>query len=531
MKTLIGRMAQALLATFILNAVPVARADMLGDILSVLHTTGVIDQAVVEAKPMIQCLIDGSSVEQCAKVAGTEAKGLVPKDPKIQKVVDVFYAVKAKDWLKVFVLAGEQVVCSLVPGGAVKDLFCGPIFAAAEPVITSAYGAVRDGDILELVSLVGVEYACDLLPNAPGASELCGVLGDIAAGVAKGIGTAIGALGNLAEDISGQIPHMPVEQYYLTQWRNWLHYAVVKQLRHGKPAYLYAGMYGGTSCVEYFDSHKMSASNAEKVCDIMKKRFLQEVADSAKVFEQFPAAYFAGAVAPRVPGWASQYYDRISTTSAGSSPPADPPGHWITTYWPKAVEPMKQVLTHCLKQTPLELPKMPGEVHQADQANLGIAQGWACVRVLRLLDEALSKQKAVVNGLAGKLTALGCTKTTPPPALHFSCPTYAAHRQCRALYPHGMSAAESLCWVNAYAADPALAKQIAAEPGRSAAPRCQTREPWGCSAFSARAPGSRPSAKVSSRPTAKAFSIRRASGACSPATVCSSRAGRRRSPS
>lgn len=479
-----------LICTMVLN-INTARADALDDVLQVLSTAGVIDPAVVEAKPMIQCLINGGVVDQCASYAADKAQGLVPNDPKIQKVVGVFHAVQAQDWLKVFLLAGEQVVCSLVPGGAIKDLFCGEIFAVAKPVITSAYGAVRDGDILKLVSILGVEYACDLLPDVSGASHLCGVLGDIVGGVAKGVTEAVGAVGSLAEDIAGQTQHMSVEDYYLTQWRGWLQYAVIKQLRTGTPAYLYAGMYGGTPCVEYFDSHKMSESSAEKVCAIMKQRFLEEVSEAVKVFQAFPSTFIAGAAAPRMPGWASAYYDAIEASAASVSKDANPPGSWIKLYYPKAPEPYQSLLKQCLSHKPVVLPKLPSAnegLSAADRENLGTAVGWACTRVSQLLALSLPQQKKKLTSVIPQVAALGCTKITPTPALHYSCPTYAAFHKCTAIYPSGDTASERFCWVDSTKADLALAQDaleqlgtkrcaIVPQPGNPAI-KLQCTRPW-----------------------------------------------------
>ncbi|MEX2125373.1 MAG: hypothetical protein WD795_15880 [Woeseia sp.] len=463
-------MAIAILTSALALHTGTARADLLDDVLSILSTAGVVDPAVVEAKPMIQCLVDGKSVEVCAEFAAGQAQGFVPNDPKIQKVVDVFYAVKANDWLEVFLLAGEQVVCSLVPGGAVKDLFCGEIFDVAEPVITSAYEAVMDGNVLKLVSAIGVEYACALLPSAPLASELCGVLGEIVAGIAKGVEAAVGALGSLVEDIAGQTQHMSVEQYYVKYWRPWLEYAVVKQLHFGEPAYLYAGKYASssTSCAEYFDSHKMSASNADKVCGIMKTHFLEEVAEAAKVFQAFPSTFFAGWAAPRIPGWAAAYYhklDEFSNTVAGTQWNGQPLAKSLLY----SDAPFKNFWSQCDKQKPLILPGIPGPnqgVHNADKVMMGTAISWACTRAGQLLADALQQQKAKIDGLGGQLTALGCAKSTPLPAVRYSCPSYDSFRKCSAIYPsESASVSDNLCWIQRHTADPLLAKEIVAELG------------------------------------------------------------------
>jgi hypothetical protein len=447
-----------------------AHADTLDDVLSILSTAGVVDPAVVEAKPMIQCLIDGKPVEACAEFAAGQAQGFVPNDPKIQKVVDVFHAVKANDWIEVFLLAGEQVVCSLVPGGAVKDLFCGEIFDVAEPVITSAYDAVMSGNVLQLVSAIGVEYACDLLPSAPGASELCGILGDIVQGIADGVEAAVDALGSVVEDIGGQTQHMPVEQYYVKYWRPWLEYAVVKQLHFGQPAYLHAGNYASssTSCAEYFDSHKMSASNADKVCGIMKSRFQKEVADTTKVFQAFPSTFFAGWGAPRIHGWAAAYYHELDAFSKTVSM-TQWTGQPLAKTLLYSTAPFKDMWSKCAAQKPLALPGIPGPnqgVHNADKMTMGTAISWACTRVGQLLADALQQQKARIDSVGGKLTALGCAKSTPLPAVRYSCPTYDSFRKCSAIYPSdSTSVSDNLCWIQRHTADPLLAKEVVAELG------------------------------------------------------------------
>ncbi len=445
-----------------------ARADTLDDVLAVLSTAGVVDPVVVEAKPMIQCLVNGQSVEICAEEAAGKAHGFVPNDPKIKKVVDIFHAVQAKAWLDVFMLAGEQVVCSLIPtGGTIKDLFCGEIFDVAEPVIASAYKAVIDGDILGLVTTVGVGYACDLLPDAPGASELCGVLGEIVQGVADAVGGMVGTFGNLLEDIAGQSQHMPVEEYYLKYWRNWLHYAVVKNLHTGQPHYLHVGNYAmsSTSCQEYFDSHKMSASNAQKVCGIMKQRFLQEVDEVTKVWQAFPATFFAGWAAPNVRSWTVMYYSKLEEYAQVAGGHTGPHQSQHGKYLLKSDAPFKDLNAKCGAQLPLSMPAMPYEVHAVDKANMSTARGWACLQVGDLLAEALLAQKAILKAVLPKMTALGCTKASNAAAPYIYCQSYEKFKACRALYDGGESAEGNICQINQLAADPALAKAIAVKLG------------------------------------------------------------------
>src|SRR5690606_23659611 len=111
-------------------------------------------------------------------------------------------------------------------------------------------------------------------------------------------------------------------------------------------------------------------------------------------------------------------------------------------------------------------------VHKVDINTMGSAVGWACLQSAKLLAQAMLAEKAKIDALAPKLSATGC-KISPyvsPPRLTYTCPTYDAFRACEAIYPAGEAYDESLCRVDTYAADNALARQIVVELGEK---RCR----------------------------------------------------------
>lgn len=110
------------------------------------------------------------------------------------------------------------------------------------------------------------------------------------------------ALNNLAEDLfSDQKPHMPVDVYYRNEFKGgqlsvytWAH-AIAKilnsshDIKNSKPTNFLYGLYFAQNkipitvsqkkqfCKTYFDEHKMSPANAEKVCNTMSDQFVEDV--------------------------------------------------------------------------------------------------------------------------------------------------------------------------------------------------------------------------------------------------------------
>lgn len=297
------RMASVLLllVSLILALPRPAVADTLDQVLSILHSAGLVDGAVVEGKPLIQCLIDGGSLGQCEAKLPKPAVGspLSGADPKVRLVVDIIRAAKGGRWLEVLELTGTdlllQVACQagLPVSGPVQNFVCGGLFAKvaqqAKPVVRRVLVAVGSGNLddwLAVAALVGPELACQLVPgDVPGRDAICSTLSKVlvaAIDTAKAAVEAVwGTINNIGDWITGQSKHMPVDTYYALNWQPWYQYAVKVRLGAGGD---WNGLMGHLwdPCVEYFDSHTMSADNARKTCDRLRSRFSTET----ETFEQ-----------------------------------------------------------------------------------------------------------------------------------------------------------------------------------------------------------------------------------------------------
>lgn len=277
-----------------------ARADTLDKVLQILHTAGLVDGAVVDAKPLIECLIAGGSPTECAARIPAPAVGsaLSGGDPKVRLVIDLVQAAQQRRWLDVLELTGTdvlaQVACNagLPTGGPVKDFICGGVFveiaSQAKPVVRVVLTAVQSGsldDWLKVAALLGPDLACRLLPDdVPGGDVICSTLAQVFGAAAQAVAAAVdavwGAINNFGDWISGQSKHMPVETYYDLYWRPWYHYGLWTRFK---------GDWGGLlsriwhPCEDYFDSHTMSGDNARKTCDHLRDRFSSETAAMEQV--------------------------------------------------------------------------------------------------------------------------------------------------------------------------------------------------------------------------------------------------------
>ncbi len=284
-----------LLATLVLSMPRPAAADTLDQVLAILHSAGLVDGAIVEGKPLIQCLVDGGSITQCEAKLPKPAVGsaLSGADPKVRLVVDIIRAAKGGRWLEVLELTGTdlllQVACQagLPVSGPVQNFVCGGLFAKvaqqAKPVVRRVLVAVSSGNLddwLAVAALVGPELACQLVPgDVPGRDAICSTLAKVlveAIDAAKAAVEAVwGTINNIGDWITGQSKHMPVDTYYALNWQPWYQYAVKVRLGAGGD---WNGLMGHLwdPCVEYFDSHTMSADNARKTCDRLRSRFSTE---------------------------------------------------------------------------------------------------------------------------------------------------------------------------------------------------------------------------------------------------------------
>lgn len=310
----------ALLVFLSLSAPNAAHADSLDNVLQILWTAGMIDKGVVDAKPLVSCLIQGNSVQTCGEqFAGQAASDITATDPKVKLVVDIILAAQKKEWLTVLEIAGTdllaQIACNAgIPvGGPVKSFICSGVFVEvakkSKPVVRQVLIAVDTqalDDWLKVAAMTGPSFACEIMPSIPGKDMICStlaqVLGDAAEAVADAADAVYGSAAAFGEWISGQTQHMPTEQYYNLYWKPWYHYGVILQLRN-------PGGWGDLlkeirdPCEDYFDSHTMSQDNAQDTCDSMRNRFSNEVTTFRKAIELGPNAYLHAVMEPLVEAW------------------------------------------------------------------------------------------------------------------------------------------------------------------------------------------------------------------------------------
>ena len=250
----------ALLLPLLLLA-PLARADGLDFVMDVLYKAGVIDGNVKAAKPLIACLVDGKSVQDCT--VGAAGQTELAHDPQVQNVIDIYQSFQQQDWYTVLKKSGITVGCALIPGGEVKDV-------------------------------------------------LCGELGKIASAVADGVGSVLGAVGGFVGSMFGggsDPAPMPEEAYYQLNFMPWYHWSVVHQLDNDTPAnnqVLNAPM---AVCVNYFYHHTYDKADAQKACSDLRTRLGNSGYAIGNAFRQETESYFQLHFAPKVDEWARMSFN------------------------------------------------------------------------------------------------------------------------------------------------------------------------------------------------------------------------------
>ena len=334
---MLRRMLSVCILVGILLHPGVARADALDTVLNILWTAGLIDKSVVDAKPLVACLVNGNSVQSCGEqlagdYADQTATDVMASDPKIVLAVDVMRSINQGDWIKVLETTSTdllmQIACSAgIPGGGpVKSFICSGVFGEVakktKPVVRQVLIAVQSGSIddwLMVVGMTGPSFACEIIPSSvPGKDLVCStlaeVLGEAAEAVADAADAVYGSAAAVGEWISGQSKHMPVEQYYSLYWKPWYHYGTLLQVKN-------SSSWGDLlkeirdPCEDYFDSHTMSQDNAQDTCDDMRNRFSKEVATMRKAIEIAPNAYYHAVAEPLAGVWAINDYGADDTTA------------------------------------------------------------------------------------------------------------------------------------------------------------------------------------------------------------------------
>ena len=302
-----------------------ARADTFDSILAILVTAGVVDPAVKDARPLIECLVkhDGNPVpcvdvqaklaqaaqagkDAAGEQAKAQAKAFVPEDPAIQAAVAIIGAANRRDWLDVLELTGTDLLFSIAckaglsVAGPMQGFICnGPfqdVAKLAKPVVREVLVVFGDPppDIWRLITLVAnLELACKITPSFPGKDEACGTLAKALAAIgglfvdaAKYGGKLVVSGADAVENwLFGDDSHMPYDRYYALYWLPWLDTATTRCLFDPVDC---AGLYTlnesiWDTCVDYFDSHNQYRDTAKKTCnDLRYGRFTPSVKATAK---------------------------------------------------------------------------------------------------------------------------------------------------------------------------------------------------------------------------------------------------------
>jgi hypothetical protein len=317
-----------LLAAMLSLPSPSARADTLDQVLQILHAAQLIDQGVVDAKPLVQCVIEHSP-RYCINEGSAYLSG---DDPKVKLVVDLIRAARASDWLLVLEITGTdvltQVACNagIPAGGAVKEFICSGLMVKvakkAKPVVRQVLVAVKSGDLddwLMVAAMTGPSLTCELMPSIPGKDAVCSVLGQVLGGAVQAVADAANAVWGSAtavgEWISGQDKHMPVETYYALYWKPWYHTGTLIQLR-GLPGWGSLLKEVRDPCEDYFDSHTMSQDHAQQVCNDMRDRYSREVGIFVRAMAQAPEGYRKAVALPLAEVWAVTDHGKGDTLAA-----------------------------------------------------------------------------------------------------------------------------------------------------------------------------------------------------------------------
>ncbi len=316
----------------------VAKADSIDTILKILAQAGVIDSAIVDAKPLVECLVQKSPAqcvdikslasqkaaqlkEEATSKAEQAAQQFVPNDPAIKAVVDIIKAANASDWIRVLELTGVkllgQIACKagLSWGGPLKPFICGEIadkvLTKAEPVVHEILVTVKSWpkvNIWKLIQLFGFELACEIAPNIPMKSQACSTLGKAVAEVAKLGKQFVSVAQNAAQEVNqvltggGGKKKMDAGQYYSRVIRPLMYKRVVQALMT-KRSNLGLDPAEIKQCVAY-GSLAFGALCPSK----MSQQLHKEASALVTLVKSYPETYFRGWLQPAVQNRAVDVY-------------------------------------------------------------------------------------------------------------------------------------------------------------------------------------------------------------------------------
>lgn len=459
-----------------------ARADTVDTVLDYLAKAGVIDPAIKDAKPLIDCLVkNNGSASACVNVKSlaeqqgkAAAQKFVPDDPKIQGAFQVVQAVQKGDWVRVVEVAGVKVLLplacdlGLATTGPLKSLVCKDamkkiVAKVAEPAVRELLGVLASGDpatiVWKVITLAGsVDLACALLPGFPGKDVPCSVFGKALAEIggafsdaAKyGAKIAVSVADGAENLIFGDDSHMPYDTYYALYWLPWLHYGTKECMKDpkscgGLPA---QNQVTRERCVDYFDSHNQYRSTAKKTCDNMRYNRLMPAARAMASAMEGAAEAQALQMRPFARMWVveatpeaftlarRQTFDsgcQIALRKEFPLPEADPARCELIKKSPmyKTFKSgFDKAYSNCIADAKKQTPSPSAYVH-------------ACTQARHTLGKVVQEENAALVAAMQRLVALGCKTPagwTSAKGPQFECKGEIAYENCRVALKAGNEA-------------------------------------------------------------------------------------------
>jgi hypothetical protein len=305
---------------------------------------------------------------------------------------------------------------------------------------------VRGPDWWALVELLGPQTACNFIPIPEIKSTLCSPLGqalaalaDFADGEAKAIGKFLGDVAEVVvdftEDLAGQSPPMPPEEYYKLYWYPRIHWYLMSALvvpgggPQGWPTQY-------ENCVTYFDNRKASKATAQKLCGRMRSSAQAHFEATLPAIKAAPAAYLAATLRPQLPRLLITYFE-------------PQPGEQVKLAeknWPY-LQPFDQLYSHCVQELKARIP-VPGTLPKYE-VNLGKwnsqpddAWKWACNQAMLTIAQELNGWRLKAGPeLLTKMASFGCKRKVDSgnPKLYLECETFEGYDNCsREITAHGV---------------------------------------------------------------------------------------------
>jgi len=458
-----------------LGAAAPAHADTLDTILDYLAKAGVIDPALKDAKPLIECLVkhDGNAAA-CVDVKSAAAQKFVPDDPKIQGAFQVVRAVQKGDWVRVVEIAGVKVLlplaCDLglattgpLKGFVCKDAMKQIVAKVAEPAVREILAALASGKpeviVWKVITLAGsVDLACALLPDFPAKDVPCSVFGKALAEIgglfadsAKWGGKIVVDVADGAENFFfGNDSHMPYDKYYALYWLPWLHYGTTECMKDPKGC-------GGLAaqnqvvrerCVDYFDSHNQYRKTAKKTCDNMRYNRLTPAARAMAKAMDGAAEAAALQMRPFTRTWVVEATPEVFTMARKQTfdsgcqialrkefplPESNPARCEVIKKSPmyKSFKPaFDKVYASCVSDTKKQAPSPS-------------AHASACTQARHTLEKVIEEESAALQTAVTRLVALGCKTPagwTSAKGPQFECKGKVAYENCRVALKAGNEA-------------------------------------------------------------------------------------------